>query len=129
MIASRDRAAPTNPFAHLPDRHDVKDVATRPAIVQIGDALVDLERRTVVKDGAEDSVTPRGIALLGALLQKRGCVVTRQELLRDVWGYSDGVLTRTVDAHIAELRRKIERDPTTPQHILTVWKTGYRLRL
>ena len=106
-----------------------KEAAALPTVEQIGDARVDLERRVVMRNGGEESVTPRAIALLTALLQKRERVVSRQELLRDVWGYSVGVTTRTVDAHIAELRRKIERDPTNPQHILTVWKTGYRLRL
>jgi len=45
-----------------------------------------------------------------------------------VWGYDNSVTTRTVDAHIAELRRKLERDASDPQHILTVHKVGYRLR-
>ena len=54
--------------------------------------------------------------------------VTRQELLRDVWGYGADVVSRTVDAHVAELRRKLESDPASPTHIVTVQKVGYRLR-
>jgi DNA-binding response OmpR family regulator len=46
-----------------------------------------------------------------------------------VWGHQAEVMTRTVDIHIAELRRKLEHDPSTPKHILTVWKAGYRLQV
>ncbi len=62
-----------------------------------------------------------------ALLRRRGAVVTRLDLLREVWGYSAEVLSRTVDTHVAELRRKLETDPAAPRHILTVRKSGYRL--
>ena len=53
--------------------------------------------------------------------------MSREELLTEVWGYSAEVMSRTVDTHVAELRRKLERDPANPKHILTVRKTGYRL--
>ena len=49
------------------------------------------------------------------------------ELLTEVWGYSAEVMSRTVDTHVAELRRKLEKDPANPAHIVTVRKTGYRL--
>ena len=49
------------------------------------------------------------------------------ELLREVWGYHESVLSRTLDTHIGELRRKLEADPSAPRHILTVRKVGYRL--
>jgi DNA-binding response OmpR family regulator len=65
--------------------------------------------------------------LLIALLRRQGAVVSRLELLKEVWGHSSAVLTRTVDTHIGELRRKLEHDPSTPRHILTVRKAGYRL--
>jgi len=94
----------------------------------IGTARVDLERRVVSKNGVEIPLTPRATELLAALLRRRDRVVTRHELLRDVWGYAPGVTTRTVDAHIAELRRRIEDNPSTPAHLVTVWKAGYRLR-
>ena len=65
--------------------------------------------------------------LLVALLRRDGAVAARLELLQEVWGHSAAVLTRTVDTHIAELRRKLEDDPAEPRHILTVRKAGYRL--
>lgn len=99
-----------------------------PHVHLIGSARVDMERRVVLKGGEETTLTPRATELLAALLQRRDRVVTRHELLRDVWGYASGVTTRTVDAHIAELRRRIEDDPSQPKHLLTVWKSGYRLR-
>ena len=53
--------------------------------------------------------------------------VSRAELLREVWQYQTGVVSRTIYIHIAELRRKLEPDPADPRHIRTVWKVGYRL--
>ncbi len=61
------------------------------------------------------------------VLRRGGAVVSRMELLTEVWGYSAAVLSRTVDTHVAELRRKLEADPAVPRHILTVRKAGYRL--
>lgn len=59
----------------------------------------------------------------------RGRVASRIDLLREVWGHQAIVRSRTVDAHIAELRRELEADPSKPKHILTVWKVGYRLQI
>jgi len=55
--------------------------------------------------------------------------VSRQQLLTDVWGHSGQVVTRTVDTHIAELRRKLEPDPAKPSYIQTARKAGYRFEL
>jgi DNA-binding response OmpR family regulator len=74
------------------------------------------------------SLTPMEFNLLLALLARRGAVVSRLDLLREVWGHASSVLTRTVDTHIAELRRKLEDDPANPRHVLTARKAGYRLR-
>ena len=72
---------------------------------------------------------PKEFELLMALLERHGEVVSRDELLRDVWGYSSEVMSRTVDTHIGELRRKLEHNPAQPRHILTVRKAGYRLQV
>ena len=63
-----------------------------------------------------------------ALLRRHGKIASRLDLLQEVWEYSAAVVTRTVDTHIGELRRKVERDPAAPRHILTVRKAGYRLK-
>ena len=70
---------------------------------------------------------PKEFDLLLALLRRDGRVATRAELLDEVWRYEPDVVSRTVDVHILELRRKLEADPAQPRHVLTVRKTGYRL--
>ena len=97
-------------------------------VLRFGEVEVDVEDRMVRRGDAEVTLTPRAFDLLLALLDKRGRVASRHDLLRDVWGYASEVTTRTVDAHVAELRRKLERNPAEPAHILTVWKVGYRLK-
>ena len=92
-----------------------------------GDIHVDPATRTVTRAGTPVALTPMEFDLLLALLRRRGAVASRLELLREVWGHSAAVLTRTVDTHIAELRRKLEADPSSPRHVLTVRKAGYRL--
>jgi len=98
-----------------------------PAFDKFGAIEVLTPSRTVLRDGAPVSLTPKEYDLLIALLLRDGAVITRAELLIEVWGYSAEVMSRTVDTHVAELRRKLERDPANPKHILTVRKTGYRL--
>ncbi len=93
-----------------------------------GDVVVEVESRRVLVGGTPVNVTPKAFDLLVALLQRNGRVASRVDLLREVWGHRSAVESRTVDTHIAELRRKIEADPAHPRHILTVWKAGYRLQ-
>ena len=93
-----------------------------------GDVEVDAARRAVARNGEEVALTPRAFELLLALLRQTDVPLTRHELLRTVWGYDGSVTTRTVDAHIAELRRKLEHDAAQPRHIITVHKVGYRLK-
>jgi two-component system, OmpR family, alkaline phosphatase synthesis response regulator PhoP len=83
----------------------------------------------VFVDGLPVSLRPKEYDLLVALFRRHGTVAGRLELLREVWGYGEDVVSRTVDTHIGELRRKLEADPAEPRHILTVRKTGYRLQL
>ena len=94
-----------------------------------GDVRVDPGTRTVTRAGTPIALRPKELDLLLALLQHHGRVVSRTELLREVWGYDTSVVSRTVDTHVAELRRKLEVDPTTPRHLLTVRKTGYRISM
>ena len=94
-----------------------------------GDVDLDLSTRTVRRNGQVVALTPMEFDLLVALLRRNGAVVSRLELLAEVWGHSAAVLTRTVDTHVGELRRKLEQDPSAPRHILTVRKAGYRLAI
>ena len=100
----------------------------QPSLERYGDVEVDFASRCVRRGGVPVSLTPLEFDLLRALIGRRGAVVSRLELLRDVWGYSAGATSRTVDTHVANLRRKLEVDPSAPRHILTVWKAGYRLQ-
>jgi DNA-binding response OmpR family regulator len=95
----------------------------------LGDVCVDPGTRTVKRAGAPVALRPKELDLLLALLQHNGKAVSRTELLREVWGYDTSVVSRTVDTHVAELRRKLEPDPTMPRHLLTVRKTGYRVSM
>jgi two-component system alkaline phosphatase synthesis response regulator PhoP len=102
--------------------------ATGPCVHRFGAIEVDPLARAVMKRGEVVSLAPMEFELLLALLQRRGAIASRQELLREVWGHSADVVSRTVDTHVAELRRKLEDDPAQPRHILTVRKSGYRLQ-
>ena len=98
-----------------------------PAVERFGEVEVLVPSRTVLRRGEAVSLTPKEFDLLLTLLRRNGACATRTELLTEVWGYSALVMSRTVDTHVAELRRKLENDPANPKHILTVRKTGYRL--
>jgi len=98
-----------------------------PPVEQFGEVEVHTASRTVRRRGEPVTLTPKEYDLLLALIDRRGAVASRAELLTEVWGYSAAVMSRTVDTHIAELRRKLEADLAAPRHILTVRKTGYRL--
>ena len=93
---------------------------------QFGDVVVSPTARTVTRDGARVALKPRELDLLLKFLERPGFVFSRIRLLNEVWGYQADVQTRTVDLHVAELRRKLEADPANPRHFITVWKTGYR---
>jgi two-component system, OmpR family, alkaline phosphatase synthesis response regulator PhoP len=97
------------------------------APVAFGDVSVDPGTHTVRRDGKPVLLRPKEYDLLMALLERKGQVVTRAALLEEVWGYSGEVYSRTVDTHVAELRRKLEDNAADPRHILTVRKTGYRI--
>ncbi len=98
-------------------------------VFRFGDVEIIPGTHDVLLEGASVTLRPKEYELLIALVRRRGNVVTRLDLLREVWGYGSGVVSRTVDTHVGELRRKLEKDPAAPRHILTVRKTGYRLNV
>ena len=75
---------------------------------------------------AADRPLPREFQLLAYFIQHRGEVVTRETLLDAVWDYNAILFTRTVDMHIAKLRKKIEDNPADPRHLVTVHRLGYK---
>ena len=95
--------------------------------IRFGDIEIRPNTHDVYRRGFPVGLRPKEFELLMALLRRQGDVVSRIDLLREVWGYSADVVSRTVDTHIAELRRKIEDDPASPKHLITVRKAGYRL--
>ena len=100
----------------------------QPLVERFGNVEVQCAPRTVLRHGRPVLLTPKEYELLLALIRRRGAVASREELLTEVWGYSAAVMSRTVDTHVAELRRKLEDDLQVPRHILTVRKAGYRLQ-
>src|SRR6185503_4268412 len=109
-------------------RPGVPSAAPPSAVERFGEVEVHRASRVVRRAGEPVELAPKEYELLLALIQARGAVVSRLDLMRTVWGYSSAVVTRTVDTHVAELRRKLESDPSAPRHILTVRKAGYRLQ-
>jgi DNA-binding response OmpR family regulator len=97
------------------------------AAIRIANIEIDPAMRVVRRDGRPVHLSPRAFDLLLALAHRRGGVASRVELMREVWGHRAAVLSRTVDAHIAELRRTLEQDAAAPRIVLTVWKRGYRI--
>ncbi len=100
--------------------------AEAPEVLAFGNVQVDVAARRVTRESADVGLTPRAFDLLVALMRHEGRVVSRHDLLREVWGHRAAVVTRTVDSHVSELRQKLETDPAHPEHIHTVWKVGYR---
>jgi DNA-binding response OmpR family regulator len=103
-----------------------KPRASAAPVDRFGDVEVNRASRTVERAGEPVALTPKEYDLLLALMSRSGAVTTRSELLTEVWGYQANVSTRTVDIHVSELRKKLEKKPAEPKHILTVRKTGYR---
>ncbi len=87
---------------------------------------VDLVRRTVLRDGETLTLTTKEVELLAYLSAHPGQVVSREDLLREVWGFRGHFRSRSADNTILRLRAKIEPDPARPTHILTVHGVGYR---
>lgn len=111
-----------------PDIESSTEPVQREALRRFGNVVVDLDTRIVEKSGDEVSLTPKEFDLLVALIDRDGAVASRNELMKEVWGHRAEVMSRTVDTHVFELRRKLEDDPSSPIHLLTVHKAGYRLR-
>lgn len=95
-------------------------------VMRFANLTVDWRRFTVTRDDMEVQLSRYEAEILRMLIEHRGEVVSRQDLLRKVWGYVHLPTTRTVDNHIARLRKKLETDVENPIHVVTVHGLGYR---
>jgi len=95
-------------------------------VAHFGETEIDFERRVVLRKGEELRFTPAEYNLLCFFLHNPDKPLTRDLILNSVWGYEFFPNTRTVDAHVVKLRQKLEPDPNTPRHFLTVHGVGYR---
>jgi two-component system alkaline phosphatase synthesis response regulator PhoP len=93
---------------------------------QFGDVEVDFETADVKKQGRPILLAGKELDLLRYLVNHRGMVVPRNDLLEEVWQYQPGVSSRTIDVHVAWLRQKLEDRPQRPRHIHTIRGVGYR---
>ena len=99
-------------------------------VVRLSDEVeLNLRQRTVTRSGALVQLAPKQFDLLAALAARQGATISRVDILKEVWGYRHEVVTRTVDTHILELRKKLEIDAADPKLIVTVRRTGYRLQM
>ncbi|MEW6324385.1 MAG: response regulator transcription factor [Nitrospirota bacterium] len=94
--------------------------------IRTGDLVIDVEKRTVTLQGKPADLTAKEFDLLLRFAQHPGRVYTRAQLLDLVWGYAHNGYEHTVNSHINRLRAKIEKDPTRPRYVLTVWGVGYK---
>lgn len=101
---------------------------TQTDAVDLGSIHVNLVGTEATRDGKPVNLSAREFQLLRYLIEHRGATVSREELLKQVWGYSADMYTRTVDVHIASLRQKLEDDPKQPKFILTVQGLGYKFK-
>jgi DNA-binding response OmpR family regulator len=98
-------------------------------VLQFGALRMDVTATEVTLDDKEVELTAREYELLKYFMEHPGETLSRKELLQEVWGYEDGVISRTVDAYIASLRQKLEKDAKHPELILTEKRTGYKFKV
>ena len=100
--------------------------AAQPAVYRFGSVPVNFKSAEVTRDGRAVPLSAREFQLLRYLIEHRGSLVSRDELLTEVWGYEALPSTRTVDVHMAWLRQKLEANPKHPEYILTLRGLGYK---
>jgi DNA-binding response OmpR family regulator len=100
--------------------------STVPEVFQTRDLEIHFKKHKAYKQGNALKLSPREFEILRYLVERRGEVVSRDDLLNQVWGYDSFPYTRTIDAHIAMLRKKIETNPEAPEMIITIHGKGYK---
>ncbi|HEX8565116.1 MAG TPA: response regulator transcription factor [Pyrinomonadaceae bacterium] len=107
-------------------RSPQKNQNNQPETYNFGSISIDFRRAEIRKDGLPVELSALEFKLLQHLIEHRGKMLSRDELLDEVWGYDATPTTRTVDVHIAWLRQKLEPNPRRPQYIITVHGLGYK---
>ena len=107
-------------------RRSDKQTPVRVSRFRFGEVEVDFEKGDVAKRGKRINLAGKELDLLRYLIDHRGTVVSRNDLLQTVWDYQPGVSSRTIDVHVAWLRQKLEDHPQNPRHIYTIRGVGYR---
>ena len=97
------------------------------SIMKLGSVQIDFSSYNAAKNGEPITMTPKEFEIVKFLWEHRNKVVSRDQLLTNVWGYDESISTRTVDNFILKLRQKIEDDPAHPRLIITIHGTGYKL--
>ena len=110
--------------AHL--RREKREPRKVPMTCVFGEVEVDFVHFKVRRAGRESDLTSLEVDILKYLIAHKGEVVSREALLDKIWGYEKFPTTRTIDNHILKLRKKIEEDPSRPQHIFSIYGEGYR---
>jgi DNA-binding response OmpR family regulator len=113
-------------LARLRARLRARPAPTNDAL-RLGAHQIDLGRQRVQRDGEVTALSAQEVAILRLLIAGAGQVVSREDLLREVWGWRAAGQTRSVDNAVVRLRAKLEDDPRHPRHLLTVRGVGYRL--
>jgi len=98
-------------------------------VIRFGDVRADFEKRIITVSGEEVHLTPNEYKLLQVLIKHAGRVVTQRQLLNEVWGPQHTEQSQYLRVYVAQLRRKLERDPARPRHLQTEPGVGYRLTL
>jgi two-component system, OmpR family, alkaline phosphatase synthesis response regulator PhoP len=98
-------------------------------LFHVGKVEVDFQAQMIRRNGDETELTRMESELLRYLILNEGKILTREQILADVWGHDYLLSMRTIDTHVTHLRKKIEENPAEPQHILTVHRVGYRFQV
>ncbi|MGA8037517.1 MAG: response regulator transcription factor [Candidatus Acidiferrales bacterium] len=117
MRRAENGSAKANGATTPPEKHDV---------LELGDTKIDFTSMVVMRSGRSLAFTAQEFKLLKYFAHSPARVITRQELLNEVWGYENYPTTRTVDNHILRIRQKLEPDPATPRYFLTMHGSGYK---
>jgi two-component system alkaline phosphatase synthesis response regulator PhoP len=104
----------------------LQPAAAPPDVYRFGDVTIDFKRHEATKAGEPIDLSPREFQLLAYFIEHKGEIVTREKLLDAVWDYNAIPFTRTVDMHIAKLRKKVEDNPGDPKYVVTVHRLGYK---